>query len=69
VEGFQGLQSLTKDVLEKVPLSSHNYAAVFRTLSEQEKLYGMEELCSSIRQRCAGAVCSEWQTGGVFYTL
>jgi hypothetical protein len=22
----------------------------------------MEELCSSIRQRCAGAGCSEWHT-------
>ena len=54
------LKTLVKTIIEKFPLSLHNYAAVFKIIAHHENLLPFEDLCRELSGRCMMAVNSEW---------
>lgn len=56
------LKALAKTTAEKLPVSSKNYAHVFKTVADYQDLLGFEELCKDMKQRCVLAVSQEWRS-------
>jgi hypothetical protein len=54
------LRLLAKSRIEVYPLSSRNYAAVLRTISQYENLQPFVGLSEDLKLRCAVAVRREW---------
>jgi hypothetical protein len=59
------LHSLRSEIerwLDYFPVSSKNYATVFRNILAHQDLMGYDQLCSKLSKRCALAVMREWET-------
>ncbi len=58
-------EELKKDMmihLDYFPVSSENYAIVFKSIAVHQDLMGFDELCSKLAKRCALTVLREWKT-------
>jgi hypothetical protein len=57
-----GLKVLVREAIDRFPVSSENYAEVFRLIREFESLLNFDEICLGLSIRVAVTVSAEWKT-------
>jgi hypothetical protein len=57
-----GLKMLVREAIDKFPVSSENYAEVFRLIREFESLLNFDEICLGLSTRVAVTVSAEWKS-------
>jgi hypothetical protein len=57
-----GLKVLVREAIDKFPVSSENYAEVFRLIREFESLLNFDEICLGLSIRVAVTVSAEWKS-------
>jgi hypothetical protein len=57
-----GLKMLVRDAIDRFPVSSENYAEVFRLIREFESLLNFDEICLGLSTRVAVTVSAEWKS-------
>jgi hypothetical protein len=57
-----GLKVLVREAIDRFPVSSENYAEVFRLIREFESLLNFDEICLGLSIRVAVTVSAEWKS-------